>query len=200
MFDCPDATHTSPITMFFTVIVFSPATVISTASPPAGIAPSTTAHFPSASAVADCFCRPSVTVTFSPESAFPQIGSALFAWRHMLSEMIAGSLTSARAESAAKATAAVKAARDLRIGCSFRWMGFAVSENNVTGPALSERANRSPPHEPGEGHVVRRLDHAALRDDRRHQRVRRHVERGVVHVHVRRRRLPAQPIRDFARV
>ena len=101
MFDWPEQIQTWPTRMFLTLIEFFPATVISVA-PPVLAGSSLTIHLPSCPAVACFFWSPSMTVTASPASAHPQIGSGWSAWSTMLSEMMAGSLTSARAKEAAQ--------------------------------------------------------------------------------------------------
>ena len=71
MFDCPEATHTSPIATSFTVSVFLPEIVISPATP-GGNPASCTLHLPAASAAVSTVFAPSFTVTFSPAAAQPQ--------------------------------------------------------------------------------------------------------------------------------
>src|SRR5882757_7573659 len=59
-----------------------------------------TRHFPSAPATTVFFCLANVTVTDSPGSAQPQIGTGCFCCKTIELAITSGSLTSARAETA----------------------------------------------------------------------------------------------------
>src|SRR4051812_43402606 len=74
--DCPEQTQTSPIRMFFSVSVFLPLIVISN-GPPDFSASSLIIHFLSSPALAVLVCPQKVTVTSSPGSAQPQIGTGM---------------------------------------------------------------------------------------------------------------------------
>src|SRR5262249_55879621 len=91
--DWPLQTHTSPTMTLVSVIMFWPETV-KWSGPPALKAPRVTCHFPPFTTVVDLLFR-KATVTCSPSSAQPQIGTRKFCWSTILSEKSPGSLTSA---------------------------------------------------------------------------------------------------------
>ena len=97
MFDCPAHIQFSPTSTSFTVIVFSPATAIVTASPVAATGSSVTRHFPSASAAVSADRSASVTTTFSPGAAFPHTGTGRSCCTTMWSLKIGGNETAAPA-------------------------------------------------------------------------------------------------------
>jgi hypothetical protein len=103
MFDCPDASHTSPTSTSLTVSVFLPDTVSVSASP-AGRGSSFTDQLPARSAVVFFVCLPSVTLTSSPASAQPQTGTAASRWSTAWSLKTLGSFTSAGAPDANRST------------------------------------------------------------------------------------------------
>jgi hypothetical protein len=74
MFDWPEQTQTSPTSTSRTVMVFSPATVISS-GPPADSGSSDTRQRPLASAVVEALRPPISTLTCSPGAAVPQTGT-----------------------------------------------------------------------------------------------------------------------------
>ena len=76
-------------------MVFSPEMVIS-CGPPAFIALSLTIQAPSLPEVALFFWRASLTVTFSPGSAHPQMGISIFCCNTMFSPITDGRVTSAK--------------------------------------------------------------------------------------------------------
>src|SRR4029077_13645128 len=95
--------------MFVILIVFLPATVISAGVGLAFWAGNFTDQFPWGSALAAALLSPRVTVTSSPASAQPQMGSVLSACSTMLFPMIAGKRTSARADIVQPAPARIAA-------------------------------------------------------------------------------------------
>ena len=96
MFDWPEPTHTSPMRMSSSSILFLPLTVMLWALPSAFMAGSTTFQLPWASALAVAVASSSFTVTSSPGSAQPQIGNGRSRCNTMWLPMTLGSLTSAR--------------------------------------------------------------------------------------------------------
>ena len=97
MFDWPEPIHTSPMRMSSNSILFFPLTVMRWALPSAFTAGSTTFQLPWASALAVAVASSSFTVTSSPGSAQPQIGSGRSRCSTMWLPITLGSLTSARA-------------------------------------------------------------------------------------------------------
>ena len=98
MLDWPEATQTSPTTTSETVSLFLPATVISNGPGAESFRFRASIHLPAASALAVAEMPLSDTVTSSPGSALPQIGTFAAFSRTMWSEMMAGSLMSAHAQ------------------------------------------------------------------------------------------------------
>src|SRR5688572_30692695 len=84
MLDCPLAIHTSPTSTFFSEMLFLPVT-FSSSGPPASSLSSFTIQVPRLAFVETVLPRNS-TVTFSPSSAHPQIGTAVSRCNTMLSE------------------------------------------------------------------------------------------------------------------
>ena len=82
MFDCPEHSHTSPVSTSWIVIVLLPFTVIVVLSPDFS-GSSFTRHSPFSSAFADFVWPAMETVTSSPGEAHPQTGAAVSAWRIM---------------------------------------------------------------------------------------------------------------------
>ena len=93
--DWPEATQTSPTTMSETVSLFLPTTVISNGPGAESFRFRASIHLPAASALAVAAMPLSDTVTSSPGSALPQIGTFAALSKTMWSEMMAGSLMSA---------------------------------------------------------------------------------------------------------
>src|SRR5262245_59754913 len=91
--------------MFVILMLFLPATVISAGSALVFLAGNLTDQLPLASALAVTLASRKVTVTSSPASAQPQMGSGLSACNTMLFPMIAGKRTSARTDAVQPAAA-----------------------------------------------------------------------------------------------
>ena len=96
MFDWPEPIHTSPMRMSSSSILFLPLTVMRWALPSALTAGSTTFQLPLASALVVAVASSSFTVTSSPGSAQPQIGSGRSRCKTMWLPITLGTLTSAR--------------------------------------------------------------------------------------------------------
>lgn len=98
MLDCPEQSHTSPISTFLISIVLRPLTVSETARDEASGVDISTCQVLSAAATLLAFLRlhETETVIFSPGEALPQMCTRLFCCNTMLSESMAGSFTSAR--------------------------------------------------------------------------------------------------------
>lgn len=94
MFDCPLATHTSPIRILLRLMVLSPVIVILWGVALAFIGLSSTFHLPSLVTV-ETLCPANSTVTLSPSRAVPQMGSSLPRWNTALSANRLFGLTSA---------------------------------------------------------------------------------------------------------
>ena len=101
MFDCPDATHTSPTTTPLISIAFLPAIQMFIGLSDAVIGGNSTSHLPSAVAVVRSCLSPSETWISSPGSAQPQTGIFAFCCITMLEPKMAGIVTSATAGRAA---------------------------------------------------------------------------------------------------
>ena len=95
MFDWPEPIHTSPMRMSSNSILFLPLIAMRCDLPSAFTAGSTTFQLPWASALAVAVASSSFTVTSSPGSAQPQIGSGRSRCSTMWLPITLGSLTSA---------------------------------------------------------------------------------------------------------
>ncbi len=96
MFDCPDASHTSPTTTSETVTVSEPRAVNTPGVACTASGSSVTLHRPAASASAVLLCPANSTVTFSPASAVPQTGTGCPACNTICSQNSPFSFTAAR--------------------------------------------------------------------------------------------------------
>src|ERR1700686_2558492 len=96
MFDCPETSHTSPTRTSLSSILFLPSMVIEPGVAFACIASSRIIHFPSLSAVVLLAFPAKRTVTGSPASAVPQIGTARSRCNPIASLITSGSTTFAR--------------------------------------------------------------------------------------------------------
>ena len=94
MLDWPDASQTSPTSMFFNTSLFRPVMTISRGSAEAVIGLSVAVHSPLASAVASIFWPANSTVTSSPGLAVPYMGTSWSRCSSMLSAKIGGTATS----------------------------------------------------------------------------------------------------------
>ncbi len=106
MLDWPEPIHTSPTSTSVSSTLFLPRTVSVWPLLLASKAGRTTFQLPLSSAFVLAVLPPNSTVTSSPASAQPQMGSGLSRWRTMWLPRMAGSLTSARADGAAAHSAA----------------------------------------------------------------------------------------------